>query len=101
MLKSKKPLTTLPNNSLLNQIWDYLLTRPNKQGEFKKSLHECLFLLCWKVGLRVSEAINFDLSLEHQEPELLSGKGNKKRWVYIDSNILKELKKREWKPKHY
>jgi len=45
MPRIKKPLTILPNNQLLNQIWDYLLTRPNKQGEFKKGINECLFLL--------------------------------------------------------
>ena len=80
----KKTLTVLPTNQLLQQVWDYILTRPNKKGEFKKLEHECLFLLCWKVGLRISEAIGFDLSLEHQEPNyknlyLLRGKRNKER----------------------
>jgi hypothetical protein len=42
----KKELKVLPNQQLLNQIWDYLLTRPNKKGEFKKEINECLFLLC-------------------------------------------------------
>jgi len=61
-----------------------LLTRPNKKGESKKSEHECLFLLGWKVGLRISEAIGFDLSLEHQEIHyknlyLLRGKRQKER----------------------
>ena len=46
MPKIKKPLTILPTNQLLNQIWEYLLTRPNKKGETKKAEHECLFLLC-------------------------------------------------------
>ena len=101
MTKTKKPLTLLPTNQLLNQIWDYLLTRPNKKGETKKAEHECLFLLCWKVGLRVSEAISFDLSLEHGEIEykglyLLRGKRQKDRWVYVSPEIVKELKKRNW-----
>lgn len=103
LVKRKKDLTILPNQQLLQQIWDYLLTRKNKQGEFKKLEHECLFLLCWKVGLRISEAINFDLSLEHQQPEyknlfLLRGKGQKERWVYMNQEIVKELKIRKWKP---
>ncbi|CAH1755716.1 4968_t:CDS:2 [Entrophospora sp. SA101] len=68
-VRNKKQLTILPTNQLLQQVWDYLLTRPNKKGEFKKLEHECLYLLCWKVGLRVSEAIGFDLSLEHQQTE--------------------------------
>jgi len=69
MPKNKRELTILPNQQLLNQVWNYILTRPNKKGEYKKNIHECLFLLCWKVGLRISESINFDLSLEHQQPE--------------------------------
>ena len=51
------------------------------------------------MGLRISEAISFDLNLEHQEIEykglyLLRGKRQKERWVYISSEIIKELKKR-------
>jgi len=100
----KKELKVLPNQQLLSQIWDYLLTRPNKKGEFKKEINECLFLLCWKVGLRISEAISFDLNLEHQIPEykglyLLRGKRSKERWVFVASEIVKELKLRKWQPK--
>ena len=103
MAKSKKSLTVLPTNQLLQQVWDYIINRPIKRGEFKKSEHECLFLLCWKVGLRISEAIGFDLSLENQEPAyknlyLLRGKKNKERWVFISPEIIKELKKRNWQP---
>jgi integrase/recombinase XerD len=104
MPKSKRELTTLPNIQLLNEVWEYLLTRPNKKGEYKKSVYEGLFLLGWKAGLRVSEAINFDLKLEHQQSEykslyLLRGKGSKDRWVYISPEIIKELKKRNWQAK--
>ena len=99
----KKSLTILPTNQLLQQVWDYLLARPNKKGEFKKLEHESLYLLCWKVGLRISEAINFDLSLEHQQTEyknlyLLRGKRDKERWVYVSPEVVKELKKRNWQP---
>lgn len=99
----KKALQRLPNQSLLTKIWDYLLNRPTKKGESKKNLHTCLFLLGWKVGLRVSESISFDLNLEHQEPQfknlyLLRGKRNKERWVYISEEVINELKKRNWKP---
>lgn len=101
MPKTKKPLTILPTNQLLQQVWDYIISRPAKRGEYKKHLHECLYLLCWKAGLRVSEAISFDLSLENQEPAyknlfLLRGKRQKERWVYIDNNVIKEIKQRKW-----
>jgi site-specific recombinase XerD len=102
--KNKKPLTILPTNQLLSQVWDYIISRPSKRGEHKKKLQECLFLLGWKAGLRISEAINFDLNLEHQQTEykglyLLRGKRQKDRWVYVSAEIVKELKKRDWQPK--
>jgi hypothetical protein len=45
---------------------------------------ECLYLLGWKVGLRITEALNFDPILEHRESQyknlyLLRGKGKKER----------------------
>jgi hypothetical protein len=45
---------------------------------------ESLYLLGWKVGLRISESLEFDLSLENQNPPyknlyLLRGKGKKER----------------------
>jgi len=102
-MKNKKPLTILPTNQLLQQVWDYIISRPSKKGETKKGEHECLFLLCWKAGLRITEAIGFDLSLEHQSPEykglyLLRGKRCKERWIYISPEVIKELKKRNWQP---
>ena len=99
----KKSLTVLPTNQLLQQVWDYIINRPTKKGEYKKLEHECLYLLCWKVGLRISEAISFDLSLENQQAEyknlyLLRGKRDKERWVFVSPEIIKELKKRNWQP---
>ena len=101
--RSKKSLTVLPTNQLLQQVWDYLIARTNKKGEFKKNEHESLYLLGWKVGLRISEAIGFDLGLEHRHAEyknlyLLRGKRDKERWVYIAPEIAKELRKRNWQP---
>jgi len=98
-----KNLTILPTNQLLAQVWDYILSRPGKRGEHKKEVMECLYLLGWKTGLRISEALNFDLSLEHGEIQyknlyLLRGKGKKERWVYVGEEIIRELRKRYWKP---
>jgi hypothetical protein len=44
-MTKKKKLTLLPSQQLVQQIWDYLVTRPPKRGEQKKALLECLFLL--------------------------------------------------------
>ena len=75
-----------------------------KVNERKKNDYECLFLLCWKVGLRISEAVSFDLSLIHSEAKYknlyhLRGKGKKDRWVFVKEEVIKELRKRNWKPK--
>ena len=77
-------LTVLPTNQCLAQVWDYIIARQPKRGEHKKAIMECLYLLGWKVGLRISEALEFDLTLEHGESQyknlyLLRGKGKKER----------------------
>ena len=97
----KRKKTIIPSRQKMKQIWEFQIGRKNIKGETKKQLHECLFLLCWKAGLRVSEAIKFDLNLEHPEkPGLFSlrGKGQKDRWTYLSTDLVKELKKRDWKP---
>jgi len=99
--KVKRKKTILPSEQKLNQVWEYLIQRPNFKGETKKLIHECLFLLCWKAGLRISEAIDFDLALAHPEkPGLFTirGKGQKDRWTYLSNDLIKELKKRHWQP---
>jgi hypothetical protein len=35
----KKSLTILPTNQLLQQVWDYIIGRPIKRGEYKKLEH--------------------------------------------------------------
>jgi site-specific recombinase XerD len=99
----KKRLQQLPSQQLLQEIREFIVTRPNHQSETKKWIHYSLFLLCWKAGLRVNEAINLDLQLNHPEPEyndlyLLRGKRRKERYVYIAPEIIEELKKYHWEP---
>ena len=42
----KRELMNLPNQQTLNQIWEYIIQRPNKKGEYKRAENESLFLLC-------------------------------------------------------
>ena len=52
-----------------------------------------------KAGLRVSEAVNFDLSLKKKDNlYLIEGKRHKKRTVFIDPIVINELQKNNWKP---
>ena len=84
-------MTILPSPSLLNQINQFICQQ--KEGKF--SLNYGLFLLSWKSGLRVSEAINFDFHQKHpRHKDLYSvkGKGQKERYVYISPSVISELK---------
>jgi site-specific recombinase XerD len=81
-------MTILPSLSLLNQINQFI------QGE-KFSLNYGLFLLSWKSGLRISEAVSFDYQLKHPRHKDLypvRGKGNKNRYVYVSPAVISELK---------
>ena len=103
MKKTKKRLQQLPSQQLLQEIQDFIATRPNHKSERKRWLHYCLFLLCWKTGLRITEAISFNLELKHPEPEysdlyLLRGKRRKDRYVYITPEIIEILKEHNWEP---
>jgi integrase len=84
----------LPSLSLLERIQQRIKNTPNKQGEYKRNIHFCLFLLGYQVGLRISEAINFDLSAEskHNLYKITITKGKKERYVYIPQKVIKELK---------
>jgi site-specific recombinase XerD len=84
-------MTILPSLSLLNKINQFIKT----QGEGKFSLNYGLFLLSWKSGLRVNEAVSFNYQLKHPRHKNLysvKGKGNKTRYVYVSKEIIQELK---------
>jgi site-specific recombinase XerD len=76
----------LPSPALLNQVASFI------QGRGKLSYY-CLFLLGKEAGLRVSEAVNFNLSLKKKSNlYLINGKKHKKRAVFVDPSVIKELK---------
>ena len=77
-------MSILPSSSLLNQISQFI-------REEKFSLNYGLFLLSWKSGLRVSEAVSFDCQLKHPRHSV-KGKGNKTRYVYVSPLVISELK---------
>jgi len=82
----------LPTPQLLNQVANFIQVKG-------KPAYYCLFLLGKEAGLRVSEAVNFNLSLK-KKPNLylIQGKKHKKRAVFIDPSIIAELKQNHWKP---
>jgi site-specific recombinase XerD len=84
-------MTILPSLSLLNKINQFIQTQ---RGE-NFLLNYGLFLLGWKSGLRVSEAVSFDYSLKHPRHKNLysvKGKGSKNRYVYVSKEVIQKLK---------
>jgi integrase/recombinase XerD len=82
----------LPSPQLLNQVKDFIKSQGSKN-------YYCLFLLGSQSGLRVSEAVNFNLSLKkNKNLYLIKGKRHKKRAVYISPKTVRELKKNNWQP---
>ena len=80
----------IPSPQLLNQVENFI----KQKGKFS---HYCLFLLGEKAGLRVSEAVKFDLSLKKKSNlYLIQGKKHKKRFVFIDPSVISELKQNHW-----
>jgi site-specific recombinase XerD len=77
----------IPSPQLLNQVENFI-------KEQRKFSYYCLFLLGKEVGLRVSEAVNFDLSLKKSENlYLIQGKRHKNRAVFIEPPVISELQK--------
>jgi site-specific recombinase XerD len=76
----------LPTPQLLNQVANFIQAR----GKFS---YYCLFSLGKEAGLRVSEAVNFDLNLKKKSNlYLINGKKHKKRAVFIEPQVIKTLK---------
>ncbi|CAI2177389.1 3978_t:CDS:10 [Funneliformis geosporum] len=73
------------------RIQQKIKTIPNKQGEYKRKGHYGLFLLGYQAGLRVSEAVNFDLNAKTQQGlyRIDKPKGKKERYVYVPPEKVK------------
>jgi site-specific recombinase XerD len=85
----------LPNLQLLEKISSRIQNIPNQQGEYLRKIHVGCFLLGFNSGLRVSEAISFDLNAKTRKGlyRLTKTKGQKERYVYVPKAIINELKK--------
>lgn len=85
----------LPSLEILRQIPQRILNIPNQRKESKRVEHYCLFLLGFNSGLRVSEALNFDLAAKTKKGlyRITKTKGKKERYIYIPKKVIKELKK--------
>ena len=96
----KKYQKILPSLQELEQVRGKIKQIPNKKGEYKRKIHYGCFLLCSESGLRISETVKFDLSAKNKKGlyRISKCKGNKTRYVYVSKEVVKELKKNNWKP---
>ena len=85
----------LPSLQLLEEINNQIQNIENRQGEYKRKEHYCCYLLCEKAGLRISEAINFDLNSKTHKGlyKITKTKGKKERLAYIPKEVISKLKK--------
>jgi site-specific recombinase XerD len=83
----ERKTTKIPTPQLLSKVENFI----KNKGKFS---YYCLFLLGSKSGLRVSEAINFNLSLKKSKNlYLIQGKHHKKRAVFVNPKVISELQK--------
>jgi len=85
---------TLPSQEILKKVSLKIKNVPNRQGEYKRKIHYCCFLLGYKSGLRISEAVKFDLSAKTKKGlyRINKPKGKKERFVYVSKEVIRELK---------
>ena len=65
----------------------------NRRGEFKRKVHYGCYLLCSESGLRISEAVRFDLNAKTKQGlyRINKPKGKKERYVAIPKKVIREL----------
>ena len=91
---SKQPRATLPSLTDLEQVGEKIKQIKNKRGEYLRKIHYGCYLLCSKSGLRVGEAVRFDLNAKTRKGlyRIEKPKGKKERYVYVSKEVIRELK---------
>src|SRR5436305_1954681 len=92
----------LPSLQELELVSKEIKNVPNKKGEYLRKIHYGCYLLCSESGLRISEAVKFDLNAKTRKGlyRITKTKGKKERYVYISPEVVKELKKKNH-PNHH
>jgi len=85
----------LPSLQELELVRGKIKNIRNRQGEYKRKVHYGCYLLCSESGLRISEAVKFDLNAKTRKGlyRIEKTKGKKERLVYISPQVVSELKK--------
>ena len=82
----------LPTKKMLKSARAAAQQVAQQSSERKGNIHYGVFLLCFGAGLRVSEAVNFDLSKQESGLFLVPSKKNQVRKVAVNEQIVQELK---------
>jgi len=84
----------LPSLTELELVSKKIKDIPNRQGEYKRKINYCCYLLGYKSGLRISEAVKFNLAdkNKHGLYRIEKPKGKKERFVYVSKEVIRELK---------
>jgi len=85
MVKNK----TFPSLKDLELVRGEIKIIRNRRGEFKRKIHYGCFLLCSESGLRIGEAVKFDLKAKTRKGlyKIEKPKGKKERYVAIPKNV--------------
>jgi integrase len=85
---------SFPSLTILEQVKKSIKEFPNQKKESLRKVHYGVFLLCSQSGLRVSEAVGFDLENKTKKGlyRIEKPKRKKKRLVYVPKETIRELK---------
>ena len=85
----------LTSLAILEQIKTKIKTIPNHRKESKRKIHYGCYLLCSQSGLRISEAVKFDLKNKTKQGLywIEKPKGKKEGLVYVSQKVISELRK--------
>src|SRR5216117_1700451 len=91
---------TFPSLKDLELIGGRIKNIRNRRGEYLREVHYGCYLLCSESGLRISEAVRFDLENKTKKGlyRIERPKGKKERLIYVPKEVVRELKKQDWKP---
>jgi integrase len=97
MAKNKK---ILPSLKELELVRGKIKQMANKKGEYLRGVHYGCYLLCSQSGLRISEAVKFDLKAKNRRGlyRIEKPKGKKERLIYVSKEVVRELKRQNWQP---
>src|ERR1044072_4546903 len=86
---------TFPSLAELELVRKGIKSIKNRRGEYLREIHYGCYLLCSQSGLRISEAVKFDLNTKTRKGlyRIEKPKGKKERYVAVPKKVIQELRK--------